>query len=77
LDGKRLGDFPPDAATLANATPIYEDLPGFSEPTGGVRAYQDLPDQARAYVERVEAFVGVPVRIVCVGPRRDQVIRRG
>lgn len=75
-DGVRHDEFPPDAAILERARPIYEELDGFQEPTGAIRAYEQLPVAARAYVERVEAFVGVPIRIVCVGPRRDQTILR-
>jgi adenylosuccinate synthase len=76
LDGTRHDDFIPDADLLEAATPIYEDLPGFTEPTGEARRFDDLPANAQAYVKKVEAFVGVPVKIVCVGPRRDQVIVR-
>ncbi len=76
LHGTRHDDFLPDADQLEAATPIYEELPGFTEPTGGIRAYSDLPAKARAYVERVEDFVGIPIRIVCVGPKREQVIVR-
>jgi len=76
LDGVRHDDFLPDADLLARAEPIYEELPGFTEPTGEARRFDELPPNAQAYVKTVEAFVGVPVKIVCVGPRRDQVIVR-
>lgn len=74
--GKRLAGFPPDAEVLAEATPIYEQLPGFAEPIGEVRRYEDLPAAAKGYIARVEQFVGVPVRLVCVGRRRDQILVR-
>ncbi len=74
--GRTLSDFPADAQVLAEAEPIYETLAGFDEPVDAVRRYGDLPAAARGYVERVEAFAGVPVRIVCVGPRRAQTIVR-
>jgi len=76
LAGTRHDDFLPDADQLEAATPIYEELEGWGEPIGDIRAYDDLPAHARAYVERVEAFVGTPIRIICVGPKREQVIVR-
>ncbi len=76
LQGQVLPAFPPDAHTLAAATPLYEELPGFDQPTDDAMDYRDLPPQATAYLDRIEAFVGVPIRLVCVGPRRDQVLIR-
>ncbi len=75
--GRRLEHFPPDADVLAEATPVYETLPGFSEQIGDARDFDELPGAAKRYIERVEAFVGTPVRVVCVGPRRDQALPRG
>jgi adenylosuccinate synthase len=51
-------------------------MPGFAEDITGVRSFDDLPDAARAYVERIESFVGVPVRTIGVGPDRAQTIER-
>ena len=76
LDGERVDDFLPDADMLARATPVYETLPGFDGDTGSATSFNDLPDAARAYVQRIEDFVGVPVRVVCVGPAREQAIVR-
>ncbi len=74
--GRTLEHFPPDADVLAVAEPIYEELEGFTQPLGDFRSYGELPKAARAYIDRVEAFVGVPVRLVCVGRRRDQILVR-
>ncbi|MEM9374563.1 MAG: adenylosuccinate synthetase, partial [Planctomycetota bacterium] len=49
---------------------------GFGEEITGVRTYDDLPDPARQYVERIESVVGVPVRTIGVGPDREQTIER-
>ena len=76
LDGRRVNRFLPDADALARATPVYEDLPGFAGDTGSVTSFADLPDAARAYVDRVEAYTGLPVSVVCVGPKREQAIFR-
>jgi adenylosuccinate synthase len=72
-DGQRL-TYPTDVGT---PTPLYETLPGWDEPLGAVRAWADLPANARLYVERIEAVAGVPVRTISVGPERDQLIHRG
>ncbi len=71
---RRLDHYPPDAATLATAQVDYEELPGFDQPLGDLRHYADLPAAARQYVQRVENYVGVPVRVVCVGPKRAQAL---
>jgi adenylosuccinate synthase len=68
---------PADLAALASAEVVYETLPGWGEDISACRAWGDLPAAARAYVERVEALVGVPVAWVGVGPGRDAMVCRG
>ena len=63
-----------DAAWLATVQPIYEELPGWQQPTRLVRAFDDLPANARAYVRRVQELTGVKVSIVSVGPERSESI---
>jgi adenylosuccinate synthase len=77
LDGRRITHFPASARELSRATPVYEEFPGFDEEISDARAFEDLPGNARAYIEALEETVGIPIRIVSVGPDRDQVIRRG
>jgi adenylosuccinate synthase len=55
----------------------YDHRPGWTEDLTGIRRYQDLPRAARDYVEWVERSVGTPIRMLSIGPRRDQVIDRG
>ena len=74
LDGKRIETFPADVDDLARVTPIYETLPGWSEDVTGVRKYDDLPENARKYLERLSTVIGKPVKFVSVGPSRDQTI---
>ena len=76
VDGKLTDDFPMTLAEIARAEPVYETLPGWDEDITGCRRYEDLPDAARNYVERVEALVAVPVEIISVGPGRDETIAR-
>jgi adenylosuccinate synthase len=73
VDGRRY-ETVPSTAMLERAEPEYEDLPGWSDPTGGVRAWGDLPRAARQYVSRIEKLVGAPISIVSVGQARDQTI---
>ncbi|HEY8258035.1 MAG TPA: adenylosuccinate synthase [Gemmatimonadales bacterium] len=74
LDGEDCGEMPAHVDALARVRPNYEVLPGWRSPTGGSRRLADLPAPARAYLARLEALSGVPVRFVSVGTRRDQII---
>ena len=57
------------------AEPVYETLPGWEEDIREVRRMEDLPDNARRYVDRIEALVDVPAAFVSVGPGRDEIIK--
>ena len=74
LDGERVWDFPGSAALLERCKPIYERHPGWHSSTRGLTKLEDLPTYARAYVDRLEEMVGVPVDIISTGPHRDQTI---
>ncbi len=71
-----LTDFPADLRELAAATPVYETLPGWSQPTRGVRQFSQLPREARQYIERLEQVSGVPCAIISTGSERDDTIVR-
>ncbi len=68
--------FVADGYALADATPKYETMAGFSQDITGARTFDELPDEAKVYIKRIEDFVGVPVGIVSVGPDREQTIIR-
>jgi len=74
LDGQRLGALPPSLAASNRVTPVYEELPGWKQEISDVRAFGDLPKEARDYVHRIESLLGVPVDMISVGPERDQAI---
>ncbi len=75
LDGKKL-DFPPtDPAELARCTAVYVTLPGWKAPTEIAKKFSDLPPQARDYVNRLAEITGAKLKIVSVGPGREQTIR--
>jgi adenylosuccinate synthase len=59
---------------FAELEPVYEDLPGWQESTVGLTQYEQLPATARAYLDRLQALVGVPVDIISTGPDRDETI---
>jgi len=67
-------ELPMGPANLQPFEPIYEELPGWHEDITAVRRWKDLPENARAYVRRIESYCGVPIKRVSVGPERDQVV---
>lgn len=70
-----LSEEPPVFAdAFADVEPVYEELPGWTESTVGIREYAALPAAARCYLERVQALVGVPIDLISTGPDRDQTI---
>jgi adenylosuccinate synthase len=71
-----LEEVPAGAAALAAVHPAYEEIAGWNEPLEGVTRMEKLPSAARAYIERVEELVGVPIGLVGTGPGRDDVIVR-
>jgi len=62
---------------LKHCQPRYETMPGWEQPIGGCRSWQELPGTCRAYVERLEEVCGVPIDLIGVGPHREQFVSRG
>ena len=60
--------------SYSQVKPVYEELPGWNASTLGVRTYGALPENARAYLRRLESAVGVPIHIVSTGPEREDTI---
>jgi adenylosuccinate synthase len=76
LDGQRL-DYPPAvAADWDRCTPVYEEMPGWLKDTTACTKFNDLPEQARAYLDRITELTGAPVTLVGVGPDRKQTLVR-
>lgn len=65
---------PFDCEDYGDITPIYEDMPGWSESTVGAKSLDDLPDNARDYIKKIESIVGVPIDIISTGPDRIETI---
>ena len=76
-EGARLDELPYHQSVLHAAEAEYEDLPGFEADIGDCRSEADLPREARDYLDFISENVGVPIRLVGVGPGRDQVIWMG
>jgi adenylosuccinate synthase len=75
-DGRKLLVPPQDQNGLSDVQPIYETFPGWKEDIGSAKTFEDLPQNARAYVEGLERALSTPVSIVSVGPDREQTILR-
>jgi adenylosuccinate synthase len=72
--GEKLHMPPLGADAIEQCQPVYESMPGWSESTVGVKSLDELPENARSYLKRLEEMVGVPVDIVSTGPERDETI---
>lgn len=77
LDGDPRRDYPARSLELDRVKVEYETLPGWSEDITGVRRWEDLPANARAFVERIEALIGCPIRYIGVGPETSALLVRG
>lgn len=71
-NGKVMKEFPANLNILAQCEPVYEELPGWTEDITGVRSLDELPENARHYLERVSQLTEIPLSIFSVGPDRDQ-----
>ncbi len=74
LDGSRIDYLPTAADHQARCTPIYEEMPGWSESTEGARSWADLPANAIKYVRRVEELIDCPVALLSTSPEREDTI---
>jgi adenylosuccinate synthase len=73
-DGSEVGLLPFGADAVATCTPVYEEMPGWTTSTAGVKSFDALNTQARAYLQRLEQVVGCPIALVSTGPDRDETI---
>jgi adenylosuccinate synthase len=73
-EGAIFDEFPYHQSILHSAEPEYEELPGFDADLSECRSEEDLPAEARAYLDFVAEAAGVPIRLVGVGPGRDEVV---
>ncbi len=70
--GEVMEEFPASLNVLAECEPVYEELPGWEEDITGAKTLEDLPENARHYIERVSQLTGIPLTVFSVGPDRNQ-----
>ena len=73
-DGTKTDDFPGGVAALSKVRAVFEEMPGWDRPTASVRRFEDLPQAARDYVERIQDLIGCPVDVISTGPHRDETV---
>ena len=73
-NGKILQDFPASLNILSECKPIYETLPGWPEDISNIRTIEDLPQDARNYLNRIEELIETPIQLISLGPARDETI---
>ncbi|KAI0413097.1 Adenylosuccinate synthetase [Xylaria grammica] len=76
VDGEELDSYPADLDILDRAEVVYHEMPGWQQPTTNAKSFDDLPKQARDYVEYIENFVGVQIKWIGTGPDREAMIKR-
>ena len=74
VDGEPIEHFPASIALLQKCEPVYEELPGWDKPTAGATQISQLPQEAFAYVKRIEELVGCPIHLISTGPHRGETI---
>jgi adenylosuccinate synthase len=70
--GQIIEHYPANLNILAECEPVYEELPGWKEDITGVRSLDELPENARHYIERITQLTGIPLSTFSVGPDREQ-----
>lgn len=74
FEGRVIDQFPAEARVLKNPTPIYEEHPGWREDISSCKSYDELPANAKSYIQRIEHLTDTPVKLVSVGKQRLQTI---
>lgn len=75
LDGNVIDYFPASLEDLARCKPVYEEFDGWNDEIAKARSYEELPENAKKYLKRIEELTETKVSIVSVGPKRDQTIK--
>jgi adenylosuccinate synthase len=71
-NGELITEYPANLRMLADCQPVYEELPGWKEDVTSCKSLDQLPENARHYLERISQLTGVPISIFSVGPDRNQ-----
>lgn len=76
IDGLTTTEMPATSEDLAKIEPIYEEMPGWQKDTTSCKNFDDLPDNAKKYIAKLEELTGCKVSYISVGPKRDQIIKK-
>lgn len=74
--GVDISEFPAELGQLSECKPVYETLPGWEEDITQIRIYENLPENAKNYVEKIESAANVPIKIIGIGPKREEAIKK-
>jgi adenylosuccinate synthase len=72
---KELTEFPSDIDVLEKCEPVYEEFPGWKADTTKARSFEELPANARKYLDRISKIAGVPISLISIGAERGKIIR--
>ncbi|OGV48216.1 MAG: adenylosuccinate synthase [Lentisphaerae bacterium GWF2_52_8] len=72
IDGKRITSMPSDTNALCRVKPVYESMPGWTQPSSTARSFNELPKAAQNYLKRLAELVKSEIKIISVGPKREQ-----
>jgi adenylosuccinate synthase len=73
-NGKIIEEFPADMNILEEIEPIYETMPGWQQDTSGMKTFEELPEKAKDYLQKISELTGAKIAIVSVGQARSQTI---
>ncbi|KAI0159855.1 Adenylosuccinate synthetase [Xylariaceae sp. FL1272] len=76
VEGEELDSYPANLGILDSAEVVYHEMPGWQKPTTDIKTFEELPKEARDYVEYIEKFIGVKIKWIGTGPDREAMIKR-
>ena len=76
VDGEPIDGFPAQINALEKCKPIYRDFAGWTKPTAGLTTWDDVPQEAKQYVQGLEEVIGCPLDVISTGPHRHETISR-
>lgn len=74
IDGRRVDHFPNNLRVLKQCKPVFEEMDGWKGDLSGARSLDDLPANARRYIDRISELIGIPITVISVGGKRTETI---
>lgn len=75
LNGKKVSYYDGDAEFLEKVTPVYKTFKGWDSTTNGISNFKDLPKEAKEYIKFIEEFIGVKIKFISTGSKRNETIK--